>query len=358
MSRSLQGSSSSYVPTSIYADHPTPRLLSSATALLTLLSNPLNVALLTSQILTAPAVWQSTDVLQTSVRILGVFHAASLRKVQQDDDPQHPGPLSAREGLNVDDWVKAVVQGADDRAPRWKHMLVLGGLLLGFESDNRHNLPSVLRRSLGGAVVRAANLALQEIKGLNDEGASVVCMVLGYVFEILDGSENNQIDQDRLLPPLIECTLFSRNGLHWGYFLGTIDGDIVQDANNRFSWSTQSSTYLQIKQMASRPLVASLGSLSRLISLCVANTKDIGLLTMMGGNILSFTRSLCVQWQQNKLSEVDSTEETQFLNEQSLTNSLPLLWRILKSSLFAVVVMQSALLGRVIGDGRMPAIQG
>jgi len=338
--------------------NPTIRLLSSATTLLTLLSNPLNVALLTSQILTAPAVWQSTDGLQASFHILGIFNTASLRKLQQDEVVQYPEPLPAREGMKVDEWVKAVVQGADDRSPRWKHLLILGGLLVGFESHNRHGLSSALRRSLGGAIVRAANLALRDMEGLNDENKSVMCMVLSYVFEILDDSENNQIDQDRLLPLLVESTLFSRNGLHRGYFLGTIDIDIIQDVGNRFNWSPQSSTYLQIKQIASRPLIISLGRLSRLISFCVANAKDVGLLIRMSDNISSFTRCLCIQWQQNKLSEVDATEESQLLTESSLKNSLPLLWQILRSTLFAVVVMQTSLLGRVIRDGRMPVIQG
>lgn len=342
----------------IYANNSTNRLLGSATTLLTLLSNPLNVALLTSQILTAPAVWQSNDGLQASFRVLGVFNAASLRKMQHDDVPQHPGSLPLKEGLHVDEWVKAVVQGADDRSPRWKHMLVIGGLLIGFESHNRHGLPSALRRSLGGAMVRAANLALHNVEGLHDQNATVICMVLAYVFEILGDSENKQIDHDRLLPLLIESALFSRNGLYWGYFLGTIDVDIVQDASNRFNWSPQSSTYVQVQQMASRPMVASLGGVSRLISLCVANVKDVDLLVKMSDDITSFARSLCVQWQQNKLSEVDPTEESQFLTGLSLRTSLPLLWQILKSSLFAVVFMQSSLLGRVIGDGQMPVIQG
>lgn len=318
----------------------------------------MNVALLTSQILTAPAVWQSTDRLQASFRILGVFNAASLRKLQHDDSVQHSGPFPVRGGLKVEEWVKAVVQGADDRSSRWKHMLVLGGLLIGFESHNRHGLPSSLRGNLGGAIVKAANLALGDVEGLDDESASVICMVLGYIFEILEDSEKNQIDQERLLPFLIETTLFSRNGLHWGYFLGTIDVDIVQDASNKFNWSPQSSTYMQINQMASRSLIASLGNLSRLISWCVANVKDVDTLIKMSGNITSFTRSLCIQWQQNKLSEVDATEESQFLTEASLKKSLPLLWQILKSTLFAVIVMQSSLLGRVIGDGRMPVIEG
>jgi len=340
------------------ADNPNTRLLSSATTLLTLLSNPLNVALLTSQVLIAPAVWQNTDKLQASFRVLGVFNAASLQKLQHDNSSKHLGPLPVREGLKVEEWVKAVVQGADDRSSRWKHIIVLGGLLIGFESHNRHALSLALRRNLGGAVVKAANLALEDIKELDDESASVICMVLGYIFEILEDSEKNEIDQERLLPLLIESTLFSRNGLHWGYFLGTVDVDIVQDASNKFNWSPQSSTYMQISQMASRPVIASLGSLSRLISLCVADSKDVDTLIKMSDNISSFTRSLCIQWQQNKLSEVDVTEESHFLTEVSLRKSLPLLWQILKSSLFAVVVMQRSLLERVIGDGRMPIIQG
>jgi hypothetical protein len=35
--------------------------------------------------------------------------------------------------LRYEAWVKAVAEGADDKSPRWRHTLLLGGILMGFE---------------------------------------------------------------------------------------------------------------------------------------------------------------------------------------------------------------------------------
>ncbi|MCJ1379413.1 hypothetical protein MMC17_002514 [Xylographa soralifera] len=330
------------------------RLVGSATVLLTLLSNPLNIALLTSQLLTAPAIWFRTDGLLAESRILGVFNAASFEKTLQEKSPQLPAAIQAREGLVKEAWLKAVVQGADEKSPRWKHMLVIGGLLLGFENHDRNGLPKTLKRTLESAMVKATNLALQEVRDVKDASRASISMTLGYVFDVLDASAKSQIQHDLLLPHLVETMLFSKLGLQWGYFLGIMDVDILQDANRKFGWSLNSPSYTQVQHMASGPVFASFGGLSRLVAFCISNAKDKNLVYKTSEDLAAFARSICVQWQQTKLSEVDITEEQVYLNEDSMRKSLPLLWHILKSTLFAVVIMETSLLGRVIGDGIKP----
>ena len=320
------------------------------------MSNPLNVTLLTSQILTAPAVWQTTDTLQTSFRVLGAFNAAALQKKQYEEAPLHPGQVLAVEGMKREVWVAAVVKGADEKSQRWKHMLVLGGLLTGFKRHNGYDHPSSLQRTLETAMVKAANLALGET-GLHDPSASSICTVLGQVFDLLGDSEKSQIHHHLLLPLLIGTMFFHKDGLHWGYFLGIMDMDVVQDTNNKFDWSTKSSTYVQIQKMASRPVMASLGALSRLAAFCLANLQDVSIFLSIGEELLSFTRSLSVQWLRNKLSELEVAEESVWLSEACLNSSLPLLWRVLKSALFAVVVLESSIISRIIRE-RMPLIIG
>ena len=281
-----------------------------------------------------------------------------MEKIAQEKTSQYPAGIRVRETLGKEAWLKAVVHGADEKSPRWKHVLVIGGLLLGFENHDRNGLPKTLRRTLESAMIKATNLALQEVKDVEDSSRASIPMALGYVFDVLDASAKTQIQHDLLLPLLVETMLYSKLGLRWGYFLGTMDVDVLQDANGKFGWSPNSLSYSHVQQMASSPVFSSLGGLSRLAGFCISKVKDKGLVQKTSEDLAAFTRSLCVQWRQNKLSEVDITEEQVYLNDASMRESLPLLWQILKSTLFAVVIMETSLLGRVIGDGLKSPLQG
>ena len=332
--------------------------MGSAAALLTLLSNPLNITLLASHILSAPAIWQNPDGVRTSLQVLGTFNSASIQKLEQDDPNSSFSPHPAGEGLAHDEWVKAIVKGADDRSSRWKHLLLLSGLLLGFEGQGRHRLPLALRENLKSAIIKAANYALQDVKEEDGLDASTTAIVLSNVSDIISPAERSYLNHDLLLPILIRAIFFTKGGINWGYFLGTMDSDIVQTTNNKFNWSSKSSTYHQVQRMASSPLYNTIGPLSKLSAYCVENVKNISLLFSMISDLLAFSRSLNLQWQQNKLSEIDPTEEDEFLHEESVKSTIPLLWRVLKSVLFATIIIQRSLLGRVLGDWRLPITQG
>lgn len=325
---------------------------------MTLLSNPLNTTVLTSQLLSAPAIWYRPDGIRTSLRILSIFNTASIRILEQQGAAPFSGGYRAGRDISKEDWVKAVVKGADDRSPRWRHVLVLGGLLSGFESENREGLPTALRRTLEGAIVKAANLALEESGPNRGLDTSSLAMVLSYIFDLLSAVERAQIKYDLLLPVLCEACFFSKDGLHWGYFLGTMDADVVQSEGSRFNWSTRSSTYFQLQRISSGSLVASLGSLSRLTAFSIEMVRSVDLLAVFIDDLSAFTRSLCVQWRQNKLSEIDATDETAFLSEEALRTSLPLLWQVLKTTTFTIIICLRALLGRVLGDRSMSADLG
>ena len=338
------------------ADHR--RLLGSATTLLTLLSNALNITLLTSQLLSAPSIWQRRDDLTTTIRILSIFNSAAIQLVRQDESPAAPSNPSTRSTLSREEWAIAVIKGADDRSPRWRHLCALAGLLVGFEGRGERNISHSLRRTLESAAVTAVNLALREGEASNNLAANSVTLTLGYIFDLLSVSEKMNLSHDLLLPVLVQAPFFSKEGLHNGYFLSTIDADVTQSTKMKFAWSAKSSTYIQSQHMAASPLVASLGSLSRLIAFSVENVQDVDLLFAIVKDLSTFTRSLCVQWRQNKLSEIDVTEEAMYLSEQTLRTTLPLLWRTLKSTMFAVVIVLRSLLGRVLSDASIPADGG
>jgi len=342
------------VLTPYYLSFLTPsRLLGSATNLLTLLSNPLNVTLLTAQLLSAPAVWQPPDGLPTTVRILSIFNSASIHFQSPKQSGPTVGGLAESSRLSKEKWATAVVKGADERSPRWRHVLVFSGLLLGFSEKHGQELPDNLLWTLERAIIKATNLALQEHELEDGLAAKSIAVTLSYVFDLLHDAQKASLNHDALLPYLYHPSLYDIDGLHSGYLLSIIDADVVEKSPGKFDWSDRSSTYVRAQRMASSPLVASLGPLSRLIAFSAENARDSNLLATLVEDLADFTRSLFVQWRQNKLSEIDVTEERTFLTEETLKKTLPLLWRILRSSMFAIIVILRSILGRVLGDARL-----
>ena len=321
--------------------------------MLTVLSNPHNVTLLTTQLLSAPAIWNNPDGLRTTAQVLSIFNSASVRLYSEKGlhlAREHSTPITR---LTTEEWVTAVIKGADERSPRWRHLVVFGGLMLGLLRHDEHALPERLRRVLETATVTATNIALRQGEASDNLAAKSIAVVLSRVFNLLSEIQKLNLDHNLLLPTLYQPPLFDKDGLHSGYFLSTIDADVIEAAPEKFDWATRSSTYVQTKRMATGPLFSSLGSLSRLIAFSVENAQDPAAVATMVGDLSQFARSLCVQWRQNKLSEIDASEEPAYLTDDTLKHTLPLLWRVLKSSMFAAVVILRSVLGRVLGDAKL-----
>ena len=338
------------------------RLLASATTLLTLLTNPLNLGLLTSHLLTAPAIWSASTSnspdIRTSLRILSTFHNAANHILHREDQPvPNAEGFLAAEGAPREQWVRAVVKGADDKSARWKHLLVLGGLLTGFEAHDRQGLPVKLRELLESAVVAATNLSLEGEEEPSSLDRLSILVVLAHSFDLLSPHERLKLNTTRLLPVLMQCVYFSKEGLHRGYFLGTIDTDIVQGPQNKLTWPERSTSFYQAQVMATGPIASALGSLSKLASFCVEAVPNAGLISYVLEDLLAFSKSLNVQWRQNKLSELDASEEELFLAQEALTRTIPMLWQVLKSTMFSVVIILNALITRFLRDPKVPIAQ-
>ena len=330
-------------------------LLPTATSFLSILGNPLNLSLLASQLLSAPALWNHPVDLFACRKILSVFNTAAIAVLQNDttDEPRIQHGRNRR--IEREAWVKAVAEGADDKSPRWRHMLLLGGILLGFEGQNRQGLPWHIRTRLESALATAAQLALEELDP--DAGVDGYCvtMVLNYTFELLSDLERSKLDYDRLLPIMVRSAFISPEGLEGGYFLGAIDKDVVEAPGKKFRWSANSLTLGIVSAVSSRPLVSALGPLSRLMSHAIENVRDPRLVAQSVDYLAGFVRTLMVQWRQNKLSEVDVTEEAEFLDAESLQTTIPALWKVLRNCLYSVVIVLRAVLGRTINDPALAA---
>ena len=314
------------------------------------MSNPLNVTLLTAQLLSAPAIWQRPESLQSTIRILSVFNTASVRLQSLDRLPSAVNEFSVPARLSKEEWVTAVIKGADERSPRWRHVLAFSGLLLGFSRKDSQKLPGSLWWTLRNALARAVNIALEEGETVDVLAAKSIAVTLSHIFELLNDTQKASINHQLLLPILYKLPFFDQEGLHSGYFLSIIDADILETTPGKFDWSTRSPSYVRLQRMASGPLFTALGPLSRLTAFSLENVHDSDLLAVMVGDLAAFTRTLCVQWRQNKLSEVDIMEEKIYLGEETLEHTLPLLWRVLRSSMFAIVVILKSVIGRVLGD--------
>lgn len=155
-----------------------------------------------------------------------------------------PGQLPVGGGLSLDEWIRAVVAGADDRSQRWKHLIVLGGLLIGIGSLEEQGMDlywaSSMRKLVEGALVRATNLALVEVRERNEVdglGGQTITLALNHAFGCLADVERSQIDYDLLLPVLIGTAYYSSEGFQSAYFLGGLDLDVQVAQSGKLDWS-------------------------------------------------------------------------------------------------------------------------
>ena len=347
-----------------FQDPPNPdqtnRILSSTTSLLTNLSNPLNVTLLTSQLLTAPAIWNQADGLRICLRIIGIFNTAAIT-VHKNQREGREKPYDAYQprvggGITCDDWARAVVKGADDRSPRWKHMLVIAGVLLGMEGQERQGLSMGLRTILEDAMVTAANLALENSANGGIPGAESITLALNHTFPLLSDTVRRKLNYDALVMIMVKA-MTSTEGYQDAYFLEAIDYDVRQAPGNKFDWSARSPSFLQLQKLASKPLISSMGPLSRLIAHCIENMRVSVRAVEVREHLLVFTDNILARWQRNKLSEIDPSEMAAFLAPETLRVTFPVLWQVLKTAMFATVVVMRAVIGRTLIDSTLASRQ-
>ncbi|KAL1305564.1 hypothetical protein AAFC00_007170 [Neodothiora populina] len=341
----------------IYSDQQDiPRLLGTAVSLLTSLNNPRNVTLLTSQLLVAPALWSNPDGLRTSLSFMGVFHSSALRFLERERALNERGrnvPVvpNIESHLSLTEWTHAVIKGADEQSSASRHLLVLGGMLVGFGNQDDEILSRHFGETLRSALVKAANLALQESQHADDLSHCEIALVLNHSFTYLSDIERSKIEYDRLMPILMTSMLHSVNGLRSGYFIGAADPDVRQVSSQQFNWSKTSGSYQQVNTILTSPLISNLGPLSRLISHTLEHVQDSWLVLSAVEDLADFSRRLLMQWRQNKLSEIDASEEVEYLLDEARQITVPTLWKLLRSTLFAVVIVFRSAVGRLMGDG-------
>ncbi|KAK3333265.1 hypothetical protein B0T19DRAFT_121236 [Cercophora scortea] len=334
----------------LHDDARTEQIYSTTTTLLANLSNPLNITLLTSQLLSAPAIWSRRDTMRASYRILSIYNTAAAhthRNEVANANAKHKAP-GAGGGLKCDVWAAAVIKGADDLSNRWQHLLVLCGVFMGFESGDRRSLSGAMRRTLEEAIVTAANLALRARAPEPHAPEGPIMLALNYVFPLLSELSRRSFDCDALVPVAITAML-AADGLQDGLFLGAIDLDVRQ-TGQMFFWPENSPSFLHLRQLEQKPLVSGLGPLSRLAAYAIEHAHDARVVMQAQDDLVAFTARLLQLWQSNKLSELEPSEEAIFLTPDTLQGPWFALMQFQKKIMYGVVAVLHAIVARSLLD--------
>ncbi|KAI0118762.1 hypothetical protein GGR51DRAFT_497542 [Nemania sp. FL0031] len=339
-----------------YQEAPNPfqadKILGTTYSLLTSLNNPLNLSLLTSHFLTARSIWQQPDGPRTCLRIISIFNTAAIhvRRNELEDANLPRGQPPAGSGVAAENWARAVAKGLDDRSSRWQHTLVLAGILMGMEGEERRYLSWGLRSTLERAVVTAANLALEDNSQTGALGRSAVVLALTYAFPLLSDSNKALLNGNALLPAVVEAML-GEEGFQHGEFVRAIELDITPAGSA--GWPVDSPSAKRIQELESRPLAQNMGPLSLLGVFAVQHARDSNIVLRIQDGLLSFTSSLLDRWEHCALSLIDLSVESAKLSPELLQGPWPMLWQLLKKVLFSVVAVLQPIVGRCLLDPRL-----
>ncbi|CAK7562919.1 MAG: hypothetical protein SEPTF4163_000775 [Sporothrix epigloea] len=371
------------------------RIFGSTTSLLTNLTNPLNVTLLTSHFLRAPAIWDqltsstpspcSTEAAaQTCFRIISVFNTAGIhvRRHELEEDAAHrhglAGSAAYRQGVKEDrrpgseDWARAVAQGADDKSPRWRHLLVLVGVLLGLEGSDRQALSRSRRVALEQGVMSAANLALMEASaeqaqhpGDVEIGRYAVVMGLNYAFPLLSEHARLGLRADLLLPAIVGV-LAGPFGFDGAAILDAIAMDPLVtrtpstltfgSTQGILQWPKASSSFQHLRRRETQQAVsavASAGPLAAMAAFAVERASSAQAVLYALDGLLALADAAGARWAAARILHVPSTvsdESAVILGGETAQITWPLLWQHLKKILYTAAVVLQAIVGRSLLD--------
>lgn len=361
--------------------HQADRIFASTISLLTNLTNPLNVTLLTSHFLTAPAIWGPLSIpgaasaetaAQTCFRVISVFNTAALhvRRHELEETAAHraglAGSAAYRQGVKEDrrpgseDWARAVAQGADGKSPRWRHLLVLVGVLLGLEGGTagQQALSRSRRAALEQGVVAAANLALVEHPE-DPVSRYAVVMGLNYAFSLLSEHARVSLQGDVLLPAIVDV-LAGPFGFDGGRILEAITVDplvTLQPGSGGLHWPEASASFQQLRRRETQQamsIVASAGPLASMAAFAVERAASPQAVLVALDALVALADTANARWTAARilhrpaLATVDSASPP--LTAETAQTTWPLLWQHLKKILYAAATVLQAIVGRSLLD--------
>ncbi|RDA84215.1 hypothetical protein CP532_0269 [Ophiocordyceps camponoti-leonardi (nom. inval.)] len=323
----------------------TDQIIGTTAHLLGRLSNPLNLSLLTSQLLTAPAVWHRHDGSPTAMRIIGIYKTAAT-------NVRDAGSGGRRMGC--DEWARAVVKGADDRSRPWQHLLVLTGVLLGMEAEDGSCLSWRLRMALRKAVVTATNLALEHVVQDGQPAATSIITALIFAFPLLSEDDRCGIDCSALLPITVSA-MIGEEGFCHGRFLAAVGKDTVEGAPDLLHWPPDTPSHQLLKEMEARNLMINMGPLSKLAAFAAQHARASAAVLEAHHTLSLFTGNVLDAWRKTALSGIDPDPEQGCLSIETQQTTWPLLWHVLRKLMFGSVALLQAIVSRSLVDPGMVA---
>ncbi|PHH73625.1 hypothetical protein CDD80_3669 [Ophiocordyceps camponoti-rufipedis] len=324
----------------------TDQIVGTTAHLLARLSNPLNLGILTSQLLTAPAIWHRQDGSKTAMRIIGIYKTAASKVRAGNVD------VGEVRRLGCDEWARAVVKGADDGSPPWRHLLVLTGVLLGMETGDGSCLSWRLGRALQQAVVVAANLALRNVGRDGPMAAVSIVTALIFAFPILSDGNRASIDHDALLPIAVGV-ITGDEGFCDGRFLAAVGRDTVVNASGLLSWPLNSPSHRLVQELQGRNMMVNMGPLSKLAAFATQHAPTSAVVLRAHEALLRFTGRVLEAWRGNPLSGIDPEDDKGRMSVETQQMTWPLLSGVLRKLMYGSVAVLQAIVSRSLVDRAM-----
>ncbi|KAF3913628.1 hypothetical protein ABW21_db0202663 [Orbilia brochopaga] len=298
-------------------------LINNSAVTLSRLTNPLNVSLLTTQILAAPALWNAPDTLPVAQAVFDIFRLSTLERARE----------SSR-ALSLTEWIEAVIAGADARIPRWKHALVSAGVLAAFDAADAR-LPFTTRSNLEAHLLEVVNFHFEFLSAGIESHACV--LAISNTFRVLSEDSKYLIDYPALTGALLPAMFLSSDGYQTGDFLRQIDRSLPLGGASGSKLTVIPS--FSLSDFLARPFIRNMGVLARLAATSMTSSADVETINGALSVLATYSRSLVSIWRGTKLSTLPDTAT---LSQDPAQTNPAQLWQVLKSSLFsAVVVLES-----------------
>ncbi|KAK6341297.1 hypothetical protein TWF696_008376 [Orbilia brochopaga] len=297
-------------------------IVNNSAVTLSRLTNPLNVSLLTTQVLAAPALWNAPDTLPIVQAVFDIFRLSTIERARETS-----------RALSLTEWIEAVVAGADARIPRWKHALVSAGVLAAFDAADAR-LPFTARSNLEAHLLEVVNFHFEFLSSGIESHACV--LAISNTFRVLSEDSKYLIDYPALTGALLPAMFLSMDGYQTGDFLRQIDRGVPLGASGGALAVVPS---FSLTDFLARPFIRNMGGLARLAATSMASSADAETINGALSVLATYSRSLVSIWRGTQLSTLPDTAALSHDHAQTNTAQL---WQVLKSSLFsAVVVLES-----------------
>ncbi|KAK6543802.1 hypothetical protein TWF694_000533 [Orbilia ellipsospora] len=306
-------------------------IVNNSAVTLSRLTNPLNVSLLTTQILAAPALWNSPDLVSVCQAVFDIFRLSTGERVRE----------SSR-AISLTDWIEAVINGADSRVPRWKHALASGGILAAFDANDAR-LPFTTRSNLEAHLLEVVNLHFEFLTSGIETQSCV--LAISNTYRILSEDAKYMINYPALTGAVLPAMFLSSEGYQTGDFLRQIDRGIPSAKR-----SSKHATPFSLKEFLARPFVRNMGGLAKLAATSMDSSADAETINGALSVLATFSRSLTSIWCETQLSTLP---DNAIISQDPVQTNTAQLWQLLKASLFSTVVVLESVVRALLHSHHM-----